>query len=119
LISDASTIVTNLFGVGWRDPHRVLANAATRKWLDASGDGPAWLPAAHALTRLLSKLLTCDGGAALTARQTVSRPLYTPNCLTVEMREELLEVVALYAGECVEHIQDLQSATTTVARLST
>ena len=119
LISDSSTIVTRLFGVGWRDPHRVMANAATGKWLRGDGSEPAWLPAVHSLTRILSKLAGGDGGAALTARQALSRPLYTPSCLTVEMNEELLEVVALYAGECVEEVRELQGAAKTVARLST
>ena len=118
LISDSSTIVTRLFGVGWRDSHRVMANAATRKWLREDGNEPALLPAVHAVTRVLSRLAGGDGGAALTARQVLSRPLYTPSCLTVEMNEALLEVVALYAGECVREVRELQSAATTVARLS-
>lgn len=119
LISDSSTIVTRLFGVGWRDPHRVMPNAATGKWLRGDGSEPAWLPALHSLTRILSKLAGGDGGAALTARQALSRPLYTPSCLTVEMNEALLEVVALYAGECVGEVRELQGAAKTVARLST
>ncbi|MEM6534259.1 MAG: nitronate monooxygenase [Pseudomonadota bacterium] len=119
LLVDASrTVMTNLFGVGWRDPHRVVPNAAVEKWCDGEGRDPAWMPILHGLTRIASKIGGSDGGAAMTARQTLSRPLYTPNALLPGMDEALLDVVALYAGECVQHIHALQGARETVAELA-
>lgn len=118
LLEGSDTVVTNLFGVGWRDPHRVITNAATEKWLDDAGKEPGWLAIAHTLTRLLSKLPIDEGGMRMTARQSLGKPLYTPNLLTVEMSEELLEVVALYAGECVSEITELQAAGDTVDQLA-
>lgn len=118
LIDGAETVVTNLFGVGWRDPHRVMPNAAVEKWCAEDGMAPGWLGFIHTVTRIASKFASSDGGAAMTARQSLSNPLYTPTSLTPEMAEELIEVVALYAGECVGQIHELQPADTTVAALS-
>ncbi|MEM1380596.1 MAG: nitronate monooxygenase [Pseudomonadota bacterium] len=112
------TIVTNLFGVGWRDPHRVIPNAATRKWCRADGREPPWLPMVHAGTRIASRLRRADGAAKMTARQSLSAPLYTPASLTPEMDAALLDVVALYAGECTRWIDDVQPAARTVQELS-
>ena len=120
LVDGCSTVLTNLFGVGWRDPHRVLKNGAIEKWCDDLGREPAWLSLAHKLTRPLSKFPGERGGAAIAmvARQSLRRPLYTPSCLTVEMREDLVEIAALYAGECVSEIKGLQSAAKTVGDLA-
>ena len=41
LLAADRTILTELFGAGWPAPHRVVANAATDRWLDGDGRGPA------------------------------------------------------------------------------
>lgn len=118
LLEASQTVMTNLFGVGWRDPHRVIPNAAIKKWCRENGQEPSWLSILHALTRLAAKVASSDGGAAMTARQSLRSPLYTPSSLTPEMDEALLEVVAIYAGECVQHIDNLQSAAVSVENLA-
>ncbi|MEO1043208.1 MAG: nitronate monooxygenase [Pseudomonadota bacterium] len=118
LIEASETVVTNLFGVGWRDPHRVVPNAAIKTWCQGGRDGPAWLPFLHFIIRMASKLSGPGGAADLTAQQTLGRPLYTPASLTPEMDASLVDVVALYAGECVKDIHDLQPVANTVDALA-
>jgi len=118
LVEASHTVMTNLFGAGWRDPHRVIPNAAVERWCSTGGREPAWLALVHRAMRLAARLSASDGGAALTARQRLSLPIYTPACLTPEMDPDLVEVTALYAGECVQHIHDLQDAATTVDALA-
>lgn len=119
ILEAEDTVYTNLFGMGWRDPHRVIPNAATRKWLGNDGKEPVWMPALHTVTNALAKLAPAkDGGAAMTARQSLGRPLYTPNSLMPEMDESLLELVALYAGAGVAHITEIWPAAKTVDELA-
>lgn len=118
LLEASETVVTNLFGAGWRDPHRVLVNEAVRKWCQEDGRDPSWLFLAHAAMRMISRFASNDGGAALTAGQTLDRPFYTPSSLTPEMDGAMLEVVALYAGECVRHIHEIRPADETVRELA-
>lgn len=118
VVEAAETVLTNLFGVGWRDPHRVIANAAVRKWCDAQGREPRWLAPLHRLTRPLAKLGSSDGGAAMAARQSLSVPLYTPSALTPEMPEDLFDVVALYAGQSTAGIKGLKPAAQVVSELA-
>jgi nitronate monooxygenase len=40
LLGAQETILTELFGAGWPAPHRVIANAATERWLGADPRGP-------------------------------------------------------------------------------
>jgi NAD(P)H-dependent flavin oxidoreductase YrpB (nitropropane dioxygenase family) len=51
LIEAEDTILTELFGAGWPAPHRVVANAATERWL-RGGD-----PRGPGLNRLINRLL--------------------------------------------------------------
>ena len=119
LIDAEETVSTNLFGVGWRDPHRVIPNGAVKKWCDQYGKEPWWLPAIHALTRVASKVASSpEGTAKMVASQSLRRPLYTPMSLSPDMPENMLDVVALYAGECIEHIRELKPAGETVAELA-
>ncbi len=41
LVGARQTILTELFGVGWPAPHRVVPNAATDRWLGGDPRGPA------------------------------------------------------------------------------
>jgi NAD(P)H-dependent flavin oxidoreductase YrpB (nitropropane dioxygenase family) len=40
LLAAEDTILTDLFGAGWPAPHRVVANAATRRWLKTGTNHP-------------------------------------------------------------------------------
>ena len=44
------TVLTELFGLGWAEaPHRVVPNAATRRWLGDGPRGPRWIRLANRL----------------------------------------------------------------------
>lgn len=118
LIEANETLVTNLFGMGWRDPHRVIPNAAVRKWCRPDGAEPRWLASVHAVANVAAKLKRTEDMAGLVARQNLSAPLYTPASLSAGLPDSLADVVALYAGDCVQSIHALQPAADSVAELA-
>lgn len=126
LIDANETVATNLFGLGWRDPHRVIVNEAVKKWCNKKGKAPGWLAPIHGVSSFARKRASArssngssgGGGASMVAKQNLGRPLYTPASLSPEMSADLLEVVALYAGECVREIEDLKPAAETVTELA-
>src|SRR5262249_20857633 len=51
------TVLTQLFGLGWPDaPHRVIPNAATRRWLRRDDRGPLWIRTGNRITTHLANL---------------------------------------------------------------
>lgn len=126
LINADETVATNLFGLGWRDPHRVIVNEAVKKWCDKNGREPRWVVPIHGMSSIARKLASASsskgsgggGGASMVAKQNLGKPLYTPASLSPEMSADLIEVVALYAGECVDKIGDLRPAAETVTELA-
>ena len=118
LVESVETVATNLFGVGWRDPHRVIPNAAVKKWCKADGKDPLWMAGLHAMTSMVAKLSSTDNSAAQIAKQSLRSPLYTPASLSPEMPAEMIEVVAIYAGECVREINDIRPASEIVEALA-
>ena len=52
LIAARETVLTELFGIGWPAPHRVVPNAATERWLRRNPRGPRWLRALHRVTAI-------------------------------------------------------------------
>ncbi|MEL6978602.1 MAG: nitronate monooxygenase [Pseudomonadota bacterium] len=118
LIEADGTVVTQLFGVGWRDPHRVIPNAATKRWCSAEGREPRYLKPLHAAARAASRLAANDGGAAMARRQSLRFPVYTPVTLTPEMPAHLKEAVALYAGVCVKDVTSVKPAPEIVSDLA-
>lgn len=118
LAESEETMVTNLFGLGWRDRHRVVPNAATRKWCTAEGQEPRWLKPVHRLGAALGKNPPPQRTERIVAAQSLRIPLYTPATLTADMEESRIDVTAIYAGECVKHISGLLSARDVVNELS-
>ena len=119
LLEAEETFLTELFGAGWPAPHRVIANAATERWLTADRRGPA-------LNRWLNRL-TGAGGAlsclpALEARMIrAQRPdsrMLTPAGPTDDGPETLLDAGPLYAGETVARIADVRPAADLVRALA-
>lgn len=111
------TIETNLFGLSWPLRHRVVPNAATRRW--CGDDGKArMLPAAlNAASRPLSVLGYCDAGS-LMRLQTPALPLFTPLAPVAGVPDSWLDSAALYAGETALRIGELTSAEQAVADLN-
>jgi nitronate monooxygenase len=122
-----STLLTELFGLSWPAPHRVVANAATDRWLTerSSGSGAEGLRPPPPLHRAINRL------SAPTARFSppplqrrliqAQRPgsrLLTPQSPTDDGPPTLVDAGALYAGETVSRIHQLRPAAEIVADLT-
>lgn len=112
-----NTIETNLFGLSWPLRHRVVPNAATRRWCGAHGKARALPAALNAASRPLSALGYFDAGALLRL-QSPRRPLFTPLAPVAGVPDSLLDSAALYAGETASRIGELTSARQAVADLT-
>jgi NAD(P)H-dependent flavin oxidoreductase YrpB (nitropropane dioxygenase family) len=118
LIAGGETILTELFGAGWPAPHRVLPNAATRRWLKGDPRGPGWV---RAIERASAPLLARAPGslqARLATSQRPGRPIFGPVAATAGGPESLVEAGPLYAGETVSRIDELRPAAELVSALA-
>jgi NAD(P)H-dependent flavin oxidoreductase YrpB (nitropropane dioxygenase family) len=112
-----NTIRTELFGMGWPAAHRVVPNAATRRWCRADGRVRPVPRSINAVSGLLAKLP--DRGASAVIRvQRPALPLFTPAAPTVDMPDASVDTMALYAGQSVSRITTVISAREAVAALS-
>jgi NAD(P)H-dependent flavin oxidoreductase YrpB (nitropropane dioxygenase family) len=118
LLDAESTILTELFGAGWPAPHRVIANAATERWLGGDPRGPR-------LNRLLNRMLAPGAryapagvqGRMARAQRPDSR-LLSPLGPTDDGPANLIEAGPLYAGETVARIVEVRPAADLVASLA-
>jgi nitronate monooxygenase len=110
LIQARETVVTELFGLGWPAPHRVVPNAATDRWLRADQRGPGWVRAIHKLTSFGSSRVPIGLQLRLAASQRPSRPLFGPAAATEDGPPNLVDAGPLYAGQCIERIDDVRPA---------
>jgi NAD(P)H-dependent flavin oxidoreductase YrpB (nitropropane dioxygenase family) len=118
LLTSRETVLTELFGLGWPAPHRVLENEATARWLAAGRRGPAWL---RGLQRASGPLLArgpMQLQLRLAAAQRARAPFFGPLPASAEGSPELVEAGPLYAGECVRRIENIQPAGGLVRDLS-
>ena len=118
LLDASETILTELFGAGWPAPHRVVANAATERWLGGDPRGPL-------LNRLLNRMLAPGARytpAALQARMAhAQRPgsrLLSPLGPSDDGPIGLVDSGPLYAGESVARIGDVSPAAELVRSLT-
>jgi NAD(P)H-dependent flavin oxidoreductase YrpB (nitropropane dioxygenase family) len=106
-----STVLTELFGLGWADaPHRVIPNAATRRWLGQDPRGPGWIRLVNRLTapvvlRIPEGLQ--DRGLAM---QRPWLPFLGPPMAVDDGPRSLLDSGPLYAGANVTRISDIRPA---------
>jgi nitronate monooxygenase len=117
LLDARETLVTELFGAGWPAPHRVIPNAATRRWLGDDPRGPGWVRAANRITAPVLARVPPSVQARLAASQTPAMPLFGPAAAT-EGADNLVEAGPLYAGECVVRIDDIRPAGELVRELA-
>lgn len=103
LLKARRTILTDLFGFGWHAPHRVVPNAATRRWCGKLGRAPAWVSRINVLGETLARILPLGAAARLTRLQRPGVPFYLPFPATRSMRMDGA-VMPLYAGDCVSRI---------------
>jgi nitronate monooxygenase len=118
LVEARETVLTELFGVGWPAPHRVVPNEATARWLRRDPRGPGWLRALHRATAPALSRVPVPLQFRLAATQSSSRPFFGPAAATVDGPAGLVEAGPLYAGECVERISDIRSAAELVRELT-
>jgi nitronate monooxygenase len=118
LVEARETILTELFGVGWPAPHRVVSNQATVRWLGRDPRGPGWLRAFHTATAPALSRLPVPMQFRLAAAQKPSRPLFGPAAATVDGPPNLIDAGPLYAGECVDRISDIRPAGELVRELA-
>jgi nitronate monooxygenase len=114
-----STVLTELFGFGWAvAPHRVVPNAATRRWLDADPRGPGWIRTANRLTApLVMRVPEAIQDRAL-AFQRPSFPFLGPVMALDDGPRSLLDSGPLYAGANVTRISDIRPAAQIVKDLT-
>jgi nitronate monooxygenase len=118
LLAAEDTILTELFGVGWPAPHRVVANAATEHWL---GDGPRGPALNRALNRLSGPAARHVPASVQGRIARVQRPgsrLLSPQGPTDDGPANLLDAGPLYAGQTVARIGDVRPAAEIVRELS-
>jgi NAD(P)H-dependent flavin oxidoreductase YrpB (nitropropane dioxygenase family) len=118
LIEANETLLTDLFGMGWNAPHRVVPNAATRRWCRDGGRAPHWLSRFNTFSEGPSRLLPLNVATSLVRLQRPGLPLFSPSPLTRAMSADT-EATPLYAGECVTRIHDIRPATEIVRELAT
>jgi NAD(P)H-dependent flavin oxidoreductase YrpB (nitropropane dioxygenase family) len=117
---DASeTILTELFGLGWPDsPHRVIPNAATRRWLRGDPRGPRWIRAANRLTAPVVNRIPMAVQARAIKTQRPSQPFLGPQPPTADGPINLLDSGPLYAGANVTRLTDIRPAAELVKTLT-
>lgn len=111
------TIETNLFGLSWPLRHRVVPNAATRRWCHQDGKAKALPAALNAASRPLSALGYFDAGP-LMRLQSPALPFFTPLAPVAGVPDSWLDSAALYASETALRIGELTSAEQAVADLA-
>jgi nitronate monooxygenase len=118
LVEADKTVLTELFGAGWPAPHRVVPNEATARWLRRDPRGPGWLRALHRATAPILSRAPLSMQLRVSATQRPSRPLFGPTAATVRGPASLVEASPLYAGACVERIEDIRPAAEAVRALA-
>ena len=118
LLDARQTILTELFGMGWPAPHRVVANEATERWLRRDPRGPVWVRALHRATAPVVSRVPVPMQFRLSAAQTPGRPIFGPAAATADRTSNLVEAGPLYAGETVSRIADIRPAGELVRELA-
>jgi NAD(P)H-dependent flavin oxidoreductase YrpB (nitropropane dioxygenase family) len=113
------TVLTELFGLGWADaPHRVIPNAATRRWLGDEQRGPRWIRLANRLATPLATHLPLAAQDRWLAIQRPSQPFLAPTMALDDGPPYLLDSGPLYAGANVTRISDISPAAQIVNELT-
>jgi nitronate monooxygenase len=116
---ESETVLTELFGLGWpAAPHRVLPNAATRRWLRSSPRGPRPVRALNRVSApVASRLPAAVQSRALTL-QRPGMPLFSPAPPLDGHPAALVEAAPLYAGESAARIFEIRPAGALVRELA-
>ena len=119
IMQSDKTIRTNLFGLSWPAPHRVVPNAATDRWCRPDGSARALPAALNAVSAKLSRFARDDGDtAAILRMQRPAMPFFSPAAPTAGMPDHWVERSALHAGSSARRIPEVVSAAEAVALLT-
>ena len=118
VVDGRKTVLTELFGLGWPAPHRVLRNAATERWLREDERGPLALRALGRASGAGARWIPPAVQARLAAAQRPGGRLLSPVPPTDDGPPSLVEAGPLYAGETVARIGDVRPAADLVAALT-
>jgi nitronate monooxygenase len=118
LLAAEATILTELFGTGWPAPHRVIANAATERWLSGDPRGPALNRTLNRLSGPGARYMPTSIQARIARSQQPSSRLLSPQGPTDDGPTNLLDAGPLYAGETVARINNVQPAAQIVRDLT-
>jgi nitronate monooxygenase len=114
-------LITELFGLGWPAPHRVVPNAATERWLRGDPRGPRWVRALHRLTAVGASRLPVAVQLRLAAAQRPGLPFFGPAAPPAPPRPgpaSRVDAGPLYAGESIARIDDVRPAASLVRDLT-
>ncbi len=113
------TVLTEFFGLGWANaPHRVIPNAATRRWLGHEPRGPGWIRLINRLASPLARRLPPTLQERWLATQRPSLPFLAPPMALDDGPSSLLDAGPLYAGANVTRISDIRPAAQIVSLLT-
>jgi NAD(P)H-dependent flavin oxidoreductase YrpB (nitropropane dioxygenase family) len=117
IINADKTFRTTLFGVGWPAPHRVVANAATRRWCHDDGHTKLVPTVINGASGVLARL---PSRALMPAvrMQRPALPVFSPVAPTIGMPDSAVDCTALYAGETVLKMTSVISAAQAVTDLT-
>jgi nitronate monooxygenase len=118
VVGATETVLTRLFGVGWRDPHRVVPNDAVRRWCRPDGRERALPAALMAATLPLARKVPMSAAETMKRMQRVGLPLFSPSALLRGEDQRALEWTPLYAGAGVARLHDVIPAAEAVRRLT-
>jgi nitronate monooxygenase len=118
LLDTDETILTELFGLAWPAPHRVVRNAATEHQLGENGEVPALNRALNRLSAPGARFTPASVQRRLIRAQRPDGRLLTPQGPTDDGPENLLEAGPLYAGETIARIEETRSAAEIVTALT-
>ena len=118
LLEADETILTELFGAGWPAPHRVVANAATERWLRKDPRGPLLHRALNRASAPLVRRVPEAMQAWLIRAQRPGGLLLSPLGPIDDGPETLLDSGPLYAGQTVARIDEVRPAAEIVGALT-
>ena len=118
VVEAGDTVLTRLFGLGWRDPHRVVVNDAVRRWCRADGSERALPAALMTATLPLARRVPLAQAAQVKRLQRGGVPMFSPAALLRGEDVERLDVTPLYAGAAVSRLTDVLPAAEAVRRLT-
>lgn len=118
VLAATDTVETTLFGLGWPARHRVVANAATRRWLDPKLQVRPGVARLNRVSAPIGRVITDAMVGLLPRWQRAGLPLLSPAPPLAGVSEEHVDATPLYAGETALRIDGLLGAAEAVDLLA-